>query len=46
MESYFNGFTVEYFELTKNAEADNLAKAIACNTPMPADVFFQVIKDT
>jgi hypothetical protein len=29
----------------KNAEADNLAKAAAHNTPIPTDVFFQMIKD-
>jgi hypothetical protein len=30
---------------TKNAEADELAKAAAHNSLMLADVFFQVIKD-
>jgi hypothetical protein len=45
MESYFKGFMVEHVERNKNAEADDLAKAVACNTPMHADVFFQVIKD-
>jgi hypothetical protein len=45
MGSYFRGFTVEYIELNKNTEADDLAKAIACNTPMPADVFFHVLED-
>jgi hypothetical protein len=39
MESYFKGFTVEYIERAKNAEADELVKAIARNTPLPADVF-------
>jgi hypothetical protein len=43
MESYFKGFTVEYIERAKNAKADELAKVVARNTPLPADVFFQVI---
>jgi hypothetical protein len=46
MESYFRGFTVEYIEHNKNAEADELAHTAAHNTPMPADVFFQVLEDT
>jgi hypothetical protein len=46
MESYFKVFTVEYNEHNKNAEVDDLAKLAARNTPMPADVFFQVLKDT
>jgi hypothetical protein len=45
MESYFRGFIVEYIERNKNAEADELAKAIACNTVMSVDVFFQVLED-
>jgi hypothetical protein len=45
MESYFKGFTVEYIERNKNIEANDLVKAPARNTPMPADVFFQVIED-
>jgi hypothetical protein len=45
MESYFKGFIVEYIERTKNAEADELAKASVCNTLLLADVFFQVISD-
>jgi hypothetical protein len=45
MESYFKGFTVEYIERNKNTKADDLAKAAACNTPMPTHVFFQVIED-
>jgi hypothetical protein len=44
-ESYFKGFTIEYIERTKNAEADELAKSTAHNTPLPDDVFFQVISD-
>jgi ribonuclease HI len=45
MESYFKGLTVEYIELNKNAEADDLAKAVAHNTLMSTVVFFQVLKD-
>jgi ribonuclease HI len=40
MESYFKGFMVEYIERNKNSEVDELAKAAAPNTPLPADVFF------
>jgi hypothetical protein len=46
MESYFNGFTVEHIECNKNVEADDLVEAVARNTLMSADVFFQVLKDT
>jgi hypothetical protein len=45
MESYFKGFTVQYIERNKNAEANDLAKAAAHNTSMPTDVFFQLIED-
>jgi hypothetical protein len=36
---------VEYIECNKNTKADDLAKAAARNTPMPTDVFFQVLED-
>jgi hypothetical protein len=45
MENHFNGFTMEYIERRKNSEADELVKAVAPNTPLPADVLFQVIPD-
>jgi hypothetical protein len=45
MESYFKGFTVEYIEWTKNTEADELAKATVYNTPLPTDIFLQVMSD-
>jgi ribonuclease HI len=45
MENYFKGFTVEYIERAKNVEADELVKVVARNTPLPADVFLQVISD-
>jgi hypothetical protein len=44
MENHFKGFTIEYIERNKNTEADELAKATVHNTPLPADVFFHVIK--
>jgi hypothetical protein len=45
MENYFKWFIVEYIKRSKNTEVDELAKAAACNTPLPTDVFFQVIQD-
>jgi hypothetical protein len=36
---------VEYIECNNNVEADDLAKAATCNTPMPVNVFFQVLED-
>jgi hypothetical protein len=45
MENYFRGFTIEYIEPNKNCEDDELAKAAARNTPMSADIFFQVLED-
>jgi ribonuclease HI len=45
MENYFREFTVEYIERNKNCEANELAKATARNTPMLANIFFQVLKD-
>jgi ribonuclease HI len=45
MKNHFRGFTVEHIESNKNAKVDDLAKAATHNTPMPADVFFQVIEE-
>jgi hypothetical protein len=45
MENHFKGFTVEYIEQSKNTKADKLAKVVARNTSLPADVFLQVISD-
>jgi hypothetical protein len=45
METHFKGFTLEYIERARNAEADELVKAAARNTPLSADVFLQVISD-
>jgi ribonuclease HI len=46
MEKFFKGFTVEYIDRNKNTEADELVKAAAHNTPLPPDVFLQIISDT
>jgi hypothetical protein len=45
MENYFKGFMVEYIERNKNTKADDLAKAVARNILMHADIFFQVLED-
>jgi ribonuclease HI len=45
LENYFKGFTVEYIERTKNAEVDELVKAATRNTPLPANIFLQVMSD-
>jgi hypothetical protein len=45
MESYFRGFTVEYIEHNKNVEANELAKTVARNTLILADIFFPVLED-
>jgi ribonuclease HI len=45
MEKYFEGFTMEHIERSKNFKADELAKAAAHNTPLPADAFFEVVPD-
>jgi ribonuclease HI len=46
MENYFKGFTVEHVDRNKNTEADEMAKAAAHNTPLPVDVFLQIISNT
>jgi hypothetical protein len=35
MEGYYKRFTVEYIERSKTPEVDELAKAVARNTPLP-----------
>jgi hypothetical protein len=45
MEGYFEGFIVEYIERGKISEANELAKAVTHNTPLPLDAFFQVVLD-
>jgi ribonuclease HI len=46
MKNYFKRFTIEPIHRNKNTVADELAKAAARNTPLPADVFMQIISDT
>jgi hypothetical protein len=41
----FQSFRVEYIERNKNSKADELAKVAARNTPLSADIFFQVFDD-
>jgi hypothetical protein len=43
--NHFNGFTREYIERNKNSESDESVKAAAHNTPLPTNVFFQVVPD-
>jgi hypothetical protein len=45
MQNYFKGFTIEYNERNKNTEADEQVKVTARSTPLPTDVFFQIIED-
>jgi ribonuclease HI len=45
MNKYFKCFTIEHIDRNKNIEADKLAKAVACNTPLPVDIFLQIILD-
>jgi ribonuclease HI len=40
MENHFKCFIVKYVEIRKKSEVDELAKVAACNTPLPADIFF------
>jgi hypothetical protein len=42
---FFKGFTVEYIGRNKNEEADELAKVVVHNTPLPADIFLQIISN-
>ena len=44
-ESFQGLHTIEHIDRSKNIEADELAKAAARKTPLPADVFFHTIKD-
>jgi hypothetical protein len=43
-ENYFRGFSVEHIDRSKNAEADELAKAVARKIALPPNVFFQTLK--
>lgn len=43
MEKHFAGFTLKHIPRAENTEADELAKAAAQGSPMPSDVFYQVL---
>jgi ribonuclease HI len=43
LERRFKGFTLKYISQAKNREADELAKAAANNSPLPVDIFYQVL---
>jgi hypothetical protein len=45
MENYFKGFTIKHIDINKNSEADELVKVAARNTPLPVDIFLQIISD-
>jgi hypothetical protein len=45
VENYFKSFTVEHIDRNKNTKADELVKTAARNTPLPIDVFLQIIAD-
>jgi hypothetical protein len=45
MKNYFKGFIVEDIDRNKNTKAVELAKAAAHDTPLPADIFLQIILD-
>jgi hypothetical protein len=42
---FFQRFHCRVHRQKKNTEADELAKAAARNTPLPTDVFLQIISD-
>ena len=44
MESHFEGFSVKKIARTQNDEADTLARAASQGTPLPPEVFFEVLK--
>jgi hypothetical protein len=46
MENYFRGFSIEHIDRSKNAKADELAKATARRIALPHDVFFQTVEDS
>ena len=43
LEQRFQGFTLQYIPRAENAEADELAKAVANNLPIPNEAFYQVL---
>jgi ribonuclease HI len=48
MKNYFRGFSVEHISRSKNAKADELAKAATrkITMPPPPDVFIQTLEDS
>jgi hypothetical protein len=40
LEKQFKGFTLQHKEISRNEEADMLAKPAARGNPLPSDVFF------
>jgi hypothetical protein len=49
MKNYFRGFSVEHISRSKNAKADELAKAATRKItipPPPPDVFIQTLEDS
>ena len=42
-KKYFEGFTVKNISRTDNSDADEITKAVAQNTSLHQDVFFQVL---
>jgi hypothetical protein len=43
LDRRFKGFTLKYIPQAKNREADELAKVAANNSPLPADIFYQIV---
>jgi hypothetical protein len=44
LEQRFQGFTLRYIPRAENSEADELAKAVANNLPIPYGTFYQVLQ--
>ena len=44
LERRFQGFTLKYIPRAENAKADELAKAVANNLPIPSGTFYQVLQ--
>ena len=43
MEKYFTNFSLRHIPRAKSIEADELAKAVAQNLPLPPDIFTQAL---
>jgi len=44
LERRLQGFTLKYIPRAENAKADELAKAVANNLPIPSGTFYQVLQ--